>query len=838
MIQRSFLLATASLFLAGSVLWSGTSASTYRVYEGLTVYFDNTGGGDFELEVDVRDLNVFSEGPRELMVKVYGPSGDLQVREFIPDDGITTPLFPDRIAGWDHELQYYANLYAKGTKPSFRWSEWFNPDRLAAIAARTFSWSIDGGEPGVYRVVFAGTRDHVVSLRTDRELSYGLVGHPTWIAGSGDMLRKSYIFVPEGSTGVFFAVAEPDLPSTRTFTLTAPDGTVLFDGKARGGYQSGGGEAWQHASTPFPSPGAYDGQLLTLEVSEGEGAFLVKTTLQQPRAGVFRDYVGMGSLALYADSPELAMTLRGGTFIENGELYWHPFQARFQRWLRDNPMDGSEAERELHAELTNIANLFRLLGPSDARGALSWTNLAYAMGYYGFRVFRPGWVLMNRDDVPEEARELIREGLIISGDRLSMATGIEAINGNAFAQIPVALWYAHRATGDELLEERFEIFWERWKNEGWGRGTGLSPSGDAQEHLAHDSHYGSYLLDNWRGGTWVNPGILDDATDDPRFQEVIERYRDLYSYLYTRDGNGRPVAANPWSSRTHMHPSFEERNWRLDGREWKGDPGPDFTVSVNDGDEWFAARRPSYYFLSFHGRLAPDWLSQSFPGQCGFGGGAICQLTVPGKGVVLASTLRDGYGRGMHPSQWRDFSIHSVVGRMWDGRPLVSGISDHLGAASLEGNKVSSEGEVRNAHVRVARSYTFGNSEIACEVRLSESPLANVITIWIRDRMWSEVAEAYEMIPFMPQTLAGEPTEVTVLDGSARSLGELTENPVEGHGVRINRGGFGVVIHFDEPRRVHRGARNTVMIELVDPDGDVVRPEEVGMSYRIIPFGQ
>ena len=62
----------------------------------------------------------------------------------------------------------------------------------------------------------------------------------------------------------------------------------------------------------------------------------------------------------------------------------------------------------------------------------------------------------------------------MAGDRLSFATAIEKVNGNAFAQINVALWYCHRATGDALQKERFETFWQRWTTEGWGPGSGLS----------------------------------------------------------------------------------------------------------------------------------------------------------------------------------------------------------------------------------------------------------------------------------------------------------------------------------------------------------------------------
>ena len=69
---------------------------------------------------------------------------------------------------------------------------------------------------------------------------------------------------------------------------------------------------------------------------------------------------------------------------------------------------------------------------------------------------------------------MVCAGVAMAGDRLSFAAGIEKVNGNAFSQINVALWYCHRATGDPIQKERFETFWQRWSTGGWGPGAGLS----------------------------------------------------------------------------------------------------------------------------------------------------------------------------------------------------------------------------------------------------------------------------------------------------------------------------------------------------------------------------
>ncbi len=811
-----------------------TTERTFRLHEGATIFVVNPEGKDFTVGLDVRDLNLFANGPRETLFKVYDPDGVPIVREIIADDGCGDANFPDRIGGWDHELQYYANIYSKGTVPSFRWSAWSTPERLKTLVARTFDRPITGAKKGVYRIVLAGTPDIYASVRLPQDLKVGISGHPTFMHGHGSILRKSYIFIPEGTSGIHFAFAEPDTPRTRRFKLTAPDGKILFDGPATGGYISVDGP-WQQAGVKM-TPGEYDGQIMTLEVSDGPNDFLAKVTLQQPR-NPFNDYVGMGTLAVYCPDEATARVVRNGTRVVDGELFWHPFQVRFHEWMKQNAGSLPEA---LRAELEYIFKGFRYLENGDARGTSSWSNLAYAMGYYGCDIFRPGWILMRRADVPQAIKDIIREGLIMGGDRLSFATHIEKVNGNAFSQINVALWYSHRATGDAIQKERFETFWERWTTEGWGVGSGLSRSGDSQEHFSHDAHYGSYLLDNWKasGNQWIKGGgvgILGDATDDPRFQKVYDRYRELYTYLFCREASGNPVAANPWSTRTFMAPHKGAANWEDAKFRWKGEPGPDLTVSVNDGNEWFAARRKNYYILTFHGRIAPEWLSRCFEGQLGFSGGTICQLSVPGKGPVLAGTLYESYGKDMHPSQWENFKIHSLVGERWDRAPLIAAISEHDNAR-LNGNTVSSSGEIRDAHMRSERSFTFNADSIDCSIKLAPSDYERVLSIWSHGRPWSEVREAWELIPFMPQQPNGNtPTAVTVADGSA-----LTATGTSTTAVRIDRGGFGVEIRLHEARFVKRGPADSVMIQVVAPvpaGGKPVPADQVALNYKLVPFG-
>ena len=115
----------SELLLALSLAYACPAAAQseppfFRLYDGITVYVHNSEGKPLNVRLDVRDFNLYANGPREVLFKVYDPEGRAVVREVIPDNGVMSPNFPDRIGGWDHELQYCGNLYAKGTWPSFR----------------------------------------------------------------------------------------------------------------------------------------------------------------------------------------------------------------------------------------------------------------------------------------------------------------------------------------------------------------------------------------------------------------------------------------------------------------------------------------------------------------------------------------------------------------------------------------------------------------------------------------------------------------------------------------------------------------------------------------------
>ena len=858
MKRRTILSGTVLATLAAAA--GGGEGQTYRLYEGITVYVNNSAGKDFSLALDVRDLNLYESGPREILFKVYAPDGKVLVREWIPDDGIAARGFLPRLGGWDHEMWYYLLCYSRGSEPMFRWSCFSDPKYLAAMPKRSFVREIQGGGKGVYRILLVGYRDHYVTLKLDPDLPCAVGGHTTWLHGHGDMFRKSFIYVPKGTTGIHFALIEFDPPQTRRFKLSTPDGKPLFDGTAEAGYVE--------RSIPFEKPGQYDDDLLTLEVSSGAGDFMIHGVLQRADPS---SYGGMGSHFVLAPDAKTAKAVRGGSIYHDGKVYWHGFQVRFHDWLKTlkdddfvvkddkgaevplKPVRATFANVSRYAGLPQRPNYFELNGPhfqppisdsimhdypahknraalnvalhdlhdgfaqvctGDHRGQAGWVSLSYSFGTYAFHYWRPAWRVLQQSDAPQEVKEILREALLVGGDRIAAGIGIERCNGNAFAHIPMALKYCSEATQDTIQKEVYKTFLDRFRTEGWGEGCGIGPSGDCQEHFAHDNHYGSYVL-----ASFLAP-IAD--FDDPDFRAMRDRIRTLYSFIWCRGAD-----ANPWSSRT-AH-SFAEEQWRGNDLAWMGDPGPDVTVNVNGGSEWFAARRKGYYIVTYHGRLCPAWLVNGFYGQIGFGGGILCQLTVPGKGVVLYSTLNGYYGQGMELGNWRNFHIHSIVGEMADGRPLVAAVSEHKNAA-LTGQIVESSGEVRDRPVRVTRRYTFEPDAIVCEASLGESGYTPALTLWSGPRRaaLAMIKEAYEMIPFAPGAT------VTLTGAGGKDLGALAPEPVkEVSVITVTAKGCGVRIELAKPSTVLRGTANTVLVQLTDKPTPA---PEISVRYRLAPF--
>jgi len=835
------------------VATASAAESTYRLYDGITAFVANPDGRAFTITLEVCDINHRTHGPSELLVKVYPPDGRPVIREVIPDDGIVAPTANPVFAGWDHEAWYYATCYSRGLEPLVRWSAFSDPKRLATLAKRSFTYKVAGGQPGVYRVVIVGVPDHYVTVKLDPELKYAVAGSPEWLHGHGELFRRSCIYVPKTTHSINLLFLQLDEPASRTFVLADAKGNELASGNGADGL----------VQTSVLCEGRFDDQVLTLEVSDGPGDFLINVTHQL--AGSFRPVRAqhLAVTAVLSPDASTARATRGGAIYHDDEVFWQTYQVRLHDWLKrletedfeypaeavsaegfvsvgshNSPPNGSadrimhgwakqENPQALNAAIKEMLFGMRLIGHGDHVAIGPKRNLAYEQGCYTFFWYRPAWRILQQTDAPSEIKEAIREFIVQAGDRLAFCRTMAMVNGNALASLMAGLRYCCEASGDPLQQELFETLWERFTNGGFGDRFGIGPSGGLQESMGYDFHYGSYVLRGWKA-------VIADLKD-ARFINARNRMFNLYSYIWS------PEPAMPWSSRTSI-PKLAGGtydSWDSQYR-WKGYGGPDSVEGANGHNEWFAARRPNYYVVTYHGRLTPTWEGEGFHGQIGLGGGGICQLHVPDHGQVITAKPNDSYGSGMHLSQWQNFHVHSLVGKTADGLPLVAANSEHFDAA-LDGSTVTSSGPIRQSSVTATRRYKFEHGAIECEVQLRESHHDNVFSIWGgRPRLRGKVVEAYEMIPFAdvpkrkgrPRPTKGR-TRVEGLSASNENIGILTEEDVEAAGVLVDRGGYGMLVQLDKPRQVKRGGNDTVLIQLAD---QLTPASEVGICYRLVPF--
>lgn len=867
-MRRLFLMLALALLVTQT---AHAEEATVRLFDALTVFVNNPEGKDFTVKLDVRDINHNACGPSEMLVKIYPPDGKPVVREVIPDDGVSVRTYQPVVAGWDHEAWYYATCYSRGLDPAVRWSSFSDEKRLAAMPKRTFTYPVKGGQKGIYRVALAGSRDLFVTLTTDPGLKFALAGGPDWIHGHGDFFKRSYIYIPKGTLGLRLGLLENDQPATRKASVSTLDGKpvrllrVSKDPAAKPVSFPLAADASQGLSVVggnFENPGEFDDQVLAVDVASGPNDYLFEVTLLRQREP--RNWRGQPiPLAALAPDVETAKAVKSGAIYHENQVFFQMYQVRMFEWLKQlKPEDmvipeklamsaepyfspgshqspkANSADKLLHdypahknrnvlnAALKEMLEGMMLIGPTDS--VMHGRNLAYEMGTYSYFYHRASWRILQQSDAPQEVKDIVREFIIQVGDRLAFCRGLELVNGNSLASLLQGLRYCVEATKDPLQTQLFDTYWTRFTTGGFHERIGVGASGGVQESFGYDYHYGGYITRGWQA-------VLTDLKE-PRFRKVYNGIMNLYSYIYYPEGH-----AAPFSSRTGQ--ALGGGVYQPDNPDfrWKGQPGPDLTESVNNANEFFAARRSNYYILTYHGRTTPTWMGEGFHGQIGFSGGVICQIEVPGKGPVISSRVLHSYGEGGHLSQWEGFHLHSMVGHTADGKPLVTANSEHKNA-KLEGNTVTSDGEVRESSTHCYRTFTFEPNSILCTVELRNSVADRVFSIYGgANTLRTNVTDCYELIPFEPaaplvdkKTKERTPQDTAFgLDADGKTIGPIKPEGMKVAAILLNRGGYGARIDLDLPRVVKLGKNNTLLVELATKSVDA---RYIGLAYRIMPF--
>ncbi|MFH1970079.1 MAG: hypothetical protein ABIJ53_07140, partial [Verrucomicrobiota bacterium] len=218
--------------------WRGKSPGTawlgpdvlWRPREWLVFHMlDETGEG-FNLEVTVRDMNVYMQGPRPLMIWVVGPNDATIKRIIVEDDGIVSgnERYCDGIYDVFMDFRYreWHRVHSpEGYPPGKARSPYLDtPERLPC---RTRKLKVSGGGRGLYRVFIVGSWDHWVSITPDRPIPTGVHPGPGTLYVHKDRFEEAYFYIPPAVKDIMVSVSEEIQPFNWNVTLEDETGNVL-----------------------------------------------------------------------------------------------------------------------------------------------------------------------------------------------------------------------------------------------------------------------------------------------------------------------------------------------------------------------------------------------------------------------------------------------------------------------------------------------------------------------------------------------------------------------------------------------------------------------------------
>lgn len=212
------------------------SETLWRPREWLIFHLQDAQGDGFALDLTVRDMNTYLQGPRPVMVWVVGPHDQTLVRHILEDDGI--------VAGDEKHRDGIYDPYA-----DFRYREWhrvhspggYPPgktrspylDNPQQLPARDLHLDIPAAGPGLYRVVIVASWDHWISLTADRPIPAGVHPGPGPLYVRGDRLRETYFYIPQTTEHIGLMTTEEIEPYNWKMELTTESGQPLDSTSAR-----------------------------------------------------------------------------------------------------------------------------------------------------------------------------------------------------------------------------------------------------------------------------------------------------------------------------------------------------------------------------------------------------------------------------------------------------------------------------------------------------------------------------------------------------------------------------------------------------------------------------
>jgi hypothetical protein len=287
-------------YLGDDVLW--------RTRETLVFHLLDDNGRGFNLDLTLRDMNLYQQGPRPVLVWLVGPSGKTLVRQIVPDDGIVSgnAQFCDGISDVYADYRYrewHRHYSPGGTPPGKQRSPLLsNPETLPARPVRVVA-PADG--KGLYRLVIVAGWDYWVSVTPSRPLMTGVHSGPGPLYVHGNRLQEAWLYAPPGVQDLGLMLTEEVAPYNWQMSLEDEQGKVL--GRSR--------------------PRTFASYILHHDAQPG--LYRLQVRGQQPGACL---HIG-GIPALICPDAQTARRLQGGVQVDAaGRLTHHPWQRQLLAW--------------------------------------------------------------------------------------------------------------------------------------------------------------------------------------------------------------------------------------------------------------------------------------------------------------------------------------------------------------------------------------------------------------------------------------------------------------------------------------------------------------------------
>ncbi|MCZ7649217.1 MAG: hypothetical protein M5U26_28840 [Planctomycetota bacterium] len=209
-------------YLGSDVLW--------RPREWLIFHMLDEQGDGFTLDLTVRDMNTYVQGPSDLLAWVVGPDSRTLARETLEDDGVVSgnERYRDGIYDpWqDFRYREWHRTFSPGGYPPGKARSPYleHPERLPA---RNLKVNVPAAGKGLYRVYVMGRWDHWVSLTPSRPVMTAVHPGPGPLYVHAPVLRESYLYVPSNTQDLGISVSEEAQPYGWTLALDGPDGKEL-----------------------------------------------------------------------------------------------------------------------------------------------------------------------------------------------------------------------------------------------------------------------------------------------------------------------------------------------------------------------------------------------------------------------------------------------------------------------------------------------------------------------------------------------------------------------------------------------------------------------------------